>query len=100
MSNVFDVVVAGLILVGVFISGMLFMRSIICDEAMREQYNDIRREYYSLAGVKNMSDPLPYVPPIQRRSTLPCLYSLERRLRQGRRGTVMWKAGDRMKYGR
>lgn len=100
MVNVLCVIIAGLIFVCVFVSGMLFMRSIIREAEVLKQYDEVRREYYALAGVKSMYDPLPYVPPITQRASLPCLDSLERRLRRGQRGTVMLKAKDRIKYGR
>ena len=98
MSDVCAPIFAGLILVGVFVLGMLFMRTIIRDEERIDRYNRMRQEYYTLAGVKNSSDPLPYVPPIKKRYPLPYIHSLERMLRQGKRGTVMWRAGDRQKY--
>lgn len=100
MVNVLCVIIAGLIFVCVFVSGMLFMKSIIREAEMLKQYDEVRRKYYDLAGVKSMYDPLPYVPPIIQRPSLPYLDLLDRRLRRGQRGTVILKARDRMKYGR
>lgn len=91
----------GLMMVGVFVLGMLFMSMIFHDEQREARHDLLREEYYKLAGVHKPTDPRPYVPPIPRtprgKRFLPGMNALERLMREGKRGTVMWRAGDRNK---
>ena len=97
------VILAGLVFAGVFVLGMLFMRAIVHSEQQEARYDAMRYEYYRLAGVKKPTDPRPYVPPMpitpraSARRILPGMNKLERLMREGKRGTVMWRAGDRYK---
>lgn len=94
-----SILVTGFILLGVFILGMLFMRYIVHDEQQEARCDAMRYEYYRLAGVQKPSDPRPYVPPRpvtpRAKRMLPGMDKLERIMREGKRGTVMWRAGDR-----
>jgi len=93
------VLVTGFIILGVFVLGMLFMRRIVHEEQQEARYDAMRYEYYRLAGVQKPSDPRPYVPPRpvtpRAKRMLPGMDKLERIMREGKRGTVMWRAGDR-----
>jgi len=89
----------GMMFTGVFVLGALFMKMIVHDAQQEARHDELRYEYYRMAGVKKPTDPRPYVPPIPRtpraRSFLPGMSKLDRLLREGKRGTVMWRAGDR-----
>ena len=93
----------GLVFVGVFVLGMLFMRNIVHDEQQEARYDAMRYEYYRMAGVQKPSDPRPYVPPRpvtpRARKILPGMDKIDRLMREGKRGTVMWRAGDRKSAG-
>lgn len=93
------IMVTGFIILGVFVLGMLFMRHIVHEEQQEARYDAMRYEYYRLAGVQKPSDPRPYVPPKpvtpRARRVLPCMDKLERLMHEGKRGTVMWRAGDK-----
>ena len=103
------VLVVGLIMVGIFALGMLFAVNLLADAQDKANYDRLREEYYMLANFKNMGDPKPYVPPqsalIPRRKTprgrwrwLPGMNSLDRLMKDGKRGIIMWRAGDRRRY--
>lgn len=100
------ILVAGLILVGIFVLGMLFSVRLVTDAEDDARYDRLREEYYRLAGFKNLSDPRPYVPPksvvipsnkLPRNRILPGMSKLDRMMREGKRGTVMWRPEDRQK---
>ena len=101
--NVFYVVLAilcmGLVMVGVFALGMLFMKSAYRDAQEEARYDQTRLEYYRMAGVRKPTDPRPYVPPRpitpRRRMILPGMSTLDRLMKEGKRGTIMWRADDR-----
>ncbi len=101
MYIVFAVLISGLLLVLFFILGALFCRHIIDEAQEQARYEALRYEYYKLAGVRTPSDPKPYVPPVIRtpraHAMLPGMGKLDRLLRDGKRGTMMWRAGDRNK---
>lgn len=84
-----------------FIIGCIFMRRLIREEEEQARHEEMRREYYRLAGVRTPTDPKPYVPPYNppRRTNrmLPGLDRLGVLIRDGKRGTLMWRAGDRNK---
>ena len=94
-----SILIGAFIILGVFVLGMLFMRHIIHEEQQEARYDAMRYEYYRMAGVQRPSDPRPYVPPRPAtpgaRRMLPGMDKLERIMREGKRGTVMWRAGDR-----
>jgi len=98
----------GLCFVGVFVLGMLFSLRLWNDAREDAMYERLKEEYYKLAGFKHEGDPEPYVPRpavLSRRKTprahriLPGISKLDRMLREGKRGTIMWRAGDNNKVG-
>ena len=104
--TVLAVILAGLMMVGLFILGMLFAIRVLTDAQDDAKYDRLREEYYKLAGFKQLGDPMPYVPPrsvvLPKRKTprnkiLPGMNTLDRLMKEGKRGTVMWRAGDRQK---
>ena len=101
---VVSVALVGLLMVGIFALGMLFAANLLADAHDAAQYDRLREEYYMLAQFKNIKDPRPYVPPqsvvipnrkLPRSKWLPGMSSLDRLMRNGKRGTIMWRAGDR-----
>ena len=99
MYIVFAVLIAGIMMVLFFILGALFCRHLMVEAHKQSQHEMLRYEYYKLAGVHNATDPKPYVPPRMPRANtfLPGMSKLDRLLHEGKRGTVMWRAGDRNK---
>ena len=104
MYIVLAIAFLGVMMVGVFILGGMFARHMILeslDEARRQR---IAEDYYRLAGVRTPADPRPYVPPTVRPKAprsrmIPHMSTLDRLLREGKRGTIMVRAGDRRKAG-
>ena len=98
---VLAIIMLGLMAIGVFILGALFCRRITTDAINEARQDRIREEYFKLAGVTKLSDPRPYTPPKtpRRRAILPYMDKLDRMMRRGKRGTIMWRAGDRRKAG-
>lgn len=92
----------GVAMVCVFILGGIFARHLITDaldEARRER---VAEDYYRISGVRCATDPKPYIPPTlrpktPRARTIPHINTLERLLHEGKRGTIMVRAGDRSK---
>ncbi len=101
--TVLAILLFGVMMLGVFIMGALFMRSIVRDAQEEARHDALKYEYYRLAGVQKPTDPRPYVPPRpytpRARSFLPGMGKLDRLLHEGKRGTVMWRAGDRKSAG-
>ena len=87
----------------VFMIGAWFMRSVMRDAQDEARHQSLQNEYYRLAGVQKSTDPKPYVPPCVRTprayGMIPGLGRLERALRNGKRGTIMLRAGDRNRVG-
>jgi len=103
---VLTVALVGLIMVGIFTLGALFAVHLITDAQDDARYDRLRQEYYMMAGYRHPGDPKPYVPPksvvITQRKTprnrlLPGMSALDRLMKEGKRGTMMWRAGDRNK---
>lgn len=102
MYIVLAVVLLGIINVCVFILGGIFARHLMIDaldEARRQRQSE---EYYRLAGYQSVGDPKPYVPPTlrpkaPRSKMLPHMNTLDRLLHEGKRGTIMVRAGDHRK---
>ena len=101
---VLAVLLAGLMMIGIFVLGMLLAVRLLTDAQDDARYDRLKEEYYHLAGYRNPGDPKPYFPPqsvvipntkTPRRRMLPNMNSLDSLLREGKRGTVMWRAGDR-----
>ena len=97
--TVLAVLFVGLIMTGLFALGALFMKTFYREAQTEARYDALRYEYYRLSGVKRPTDPRPYVPPRpvtpRKRAFLPGLSALDRLMKEGKRGTVMWRAGDR-----
>ena len=91
------ILVFGIMFVCVFIVGGLYTRHLIDDAREQMRYDRLREEYFRLADVRRIADPRPYVPPrIPKRAfILPHMDKLDRMMRAGKRGTIMWRAGDR-----
>ena len=103
MYTALAILLVGIMFLCVFVLGMIVMRMIIHDEQQEARYDALRYEYYRLAGVQRPTDPRPYVPPRpitpRAKRFLPGMSAIERMLREGKRGTVMWRAGDRKSAG-
>lgn len=99
MYDFIEAILLGIIMIGIFILGALFNKHLTEDAQEQARYDAMRNEYYRLAGVKSIADPRPYVPPRPRtprgRVILPGMSKLDRLMREGKRGTIMWRAGDR-----
>lgn len=87
----------------IFIAGVLFGQRLIRNAIDDARYDRLKEEYYRLAGYRRPGDPKPYVPPksviIQRKRVprsrmLPGMGALDRAMREGKRGTIMWNAGE------
>ena len=98
------IVIVGLMMTGVFTLGALFAIRIMTDAQDDARYDRLREEYYRLAGFKQLGDPKPYVPPrsavipstkLPRKKMLPHMSTLDRYMKEGKRGTIMWRAGDK-----
>ena len=97
------VILTGLMMIGIFVLGMLFAVRLLSDAREQNQYDRLREEYYRLAGYRQQGDPKPYFPPRQAarytQRILPGMSALDRMIRQNKRGTIMWRSGDRQKVG-
>lgn len=93
------IMLVGLMMTGFFVLGMLFMKNAYHDAQEDARHDQLRYEYYRLAGVQKPTDPRPYVPPRpitpRKRTMLPGMSALDRLMHEGKRGTIMWRAGDR-----
>ena len=82
---------------------LLFAVRLLSDAREQNQYDRLREEYYRLAGYRQQGDPKPYFPPRQAarytQRILPGMSALDRMIRQNKRGTIMWRSGDRQKVG-
>ena len=100
MYMVLGIILLVILGVCIFLLGGLYTRHILLDalnEARRQRFTE---EYYRLSGTRSQSDPRPYIPPTERPKTprsryLPYMNKLDRLLREGKRGTIMVRAGDR-----
>ena len=99
MYIVIGVIVSGVLMVLFFILGAMFCRHLVMEAQEQARYDAMRYESYRLAGVQKMADPRPYVPPRPRtpraRGWLPGLTQLDRMMREGKRGTILWRPEDR-----
>ena len=102
------VVLVGLIMTGIFVLGALFAIRVIANAEDDAHYDRLCEKYYQLAGVKTADDPRPYVPPravllssrrTPRNGILPGMSALDRLMKEGKRGTLMWSAKDRENKG-
>lgn len=85
-----------------FILGGLFARHLIMDALDEARCQRHAEEYYRLSGYQQVGDPKPYVPPTTRPKAprarlIPCMNKLDRLLHEGKRGTILVRAGDRRK---
>ena len=101
---VLGIILTGLMMVGLFTLGMIVAVRLMTDAQDDAKYDRLREEYYRLAGFRNMGDPKPYVPPrsvviprskTPRNRVLPGMSAIDRCMREGKRGTVMWRPSDR-----
>lgn len=102
MYIVFGVVLVGIMMVCTFILGGLFARHLMFDALDEARQQRVREEYYRLAGYRKVGDPKPYIPPTAkpkapRARFIPHMNTLDRLLHEGKRGTIMVRAGDRRK---
>lgn len=98
---VFGIILVAIMMIGSFMVGAVFMKTLYRSAQEEARYDAMRYEYYKMAGVQNMASPRPYVPPMPRtplnRWVSPHMGALDRRLREGKRGVIMCRAGDRRK---
>lgn len=98
---VLAIILVGLMMTGIFTLGALFAIRLTTDAHDEAQYDKLREEYYRLAGYRNSGDPKPYFPsqPAAEytRRMLPGMSALDKLMKRGQRGTIMWRAGDRQK---
>lgn len=101
--TVFTVIASGLLLVCVFVLGGLFAVHLMTDAQDSARYEELKRRYYEVSGYRHPGDPKPYVPPrslaVSGRGMLPHMNALDRMMRSGKRGTILWTADDRKKVG-
>lgn len=108
MWIVLAILLSSLILCGAFVLGMLFARYMILDAQESAKRDRFAAESYALAGVRRPTDPKPYIPPkayvspiprTPQRGILPGMGKLDRLMREGKRGTILWRPSDRKKAG-
>lgn len=96
--TVLAVLLVGLMMTGIFTLGALFTVRLTSDAREDDRYDRLREEYYRLAGYRQAGDPKPYFPPKPAaeytRRVLPGMSALDRLMKQGKRGTIMWRPGD------
>lgn len=96
---VFGIILVAIMMIGSFMAGAFFMKTLYRDAQEDARYDTMRYEYYRMANVQNMASPRPYVPPKpvtpMRRWVSPHMGALDRRLKEGKRGVIMCRAGDR-----
>ena len=63
MYIVLAIILVGIMFVGIFVIGALFSRHILLDALEDARHDQLRQEYYRMAGVRTPTDPKPYVPP-------------------------------------
>ena len=105
MYIVLGIMLVGILMVCVFVLGGLFARHLIYDSLDEARQQRVSEEYYRLAGYRQAGDPKPYIPPTVRPKApksryIPHMSTLDRLLHEGRRGTIMVRAGDRRKKDR
>ena len=88
-----------LAMLGSFIAGASYMKSVYRDAQEDARRDAMRYEHYRMAGVQSPASPRPYIPPKPRtpksRYVLPHIGTMARRLKEGKRTVIMWRAGDR-----
>ena len=96
---VLTVLLVGLMMTGIFTLGALFAVRLTSDAHEQNQYDRLREEYYRMAGYRHAGDPKPYFPTRQAaqytQKVLPGMSALDRLMKQGKRGTIMWRPEDR-----
>ena len=100
MYIILAIILIGILSVCIFILGGIFVRHLILDALDEARHERIMEDSYRLAGVRSVADPKPYVPPTLRPKTprgrfIPGMSALDRLLKEGKRGTIMVRAGDR-----
>ena len=102
MYIVLAILFVGIMMVCVFILGGIYARHLMLDALDEARRQRMSEDYYRLAGSRTPGDPRPYVPPTMRprtprARTIPHMNTLDRLLHEGKRGTIMVRAGDRNK---
>ena len=96
---VLAVLLTGLMMTGIFTLGALFAIRITNDAHEQDDHDRMRDEYYKLAGYRQAGDPEPYFPNRScaeyTRRILPGMSALDRAMKQGKRGTILWRPEDR-----
>ena len=99
MSAIAEFLIIAAVAVLMFWAGMQYMRTIVHYEQQEARYDAMRYEYYRMTGFQKMADPRPYVPPNpitpREKAFLPGMNQLGRMMREGKRGTIMWRPRDR-----
>ena len=102
MYMVLGIILVGILMVCVFILGGIFARHLMLDALDEARRQRTCEEYYRMSGYQRVGDPKPYIPPTTRpkaprAGVLPHMNTLDRLLHEGKRGTIMVRAGDRRK---
>jgi len=98
MEILLAAVLMGVLFIIAFILGALFVRHLIMEAQEQARYDRMSEEYFKMAGANGWNSPRPYVPPrprTPRRRILPHLDKIDRMMHEGKRATVMVRAGDR-----
>ena len=98
MYIVLAILFTGIMMVCMFILGGVYTKNVLLDALDEARQQRTNEEYYRLAGYKQAGDPKPYVPPTVRPKTpraryIPHMSTLDRLLHEGKRGTIMVRAG-------
>lgn len=105
MYIVLAILFTGVMMVCMFILGGVYTKNVMLDALDEARQQRTNEEYYRLAGYRQAGDPKPYVPPTVRPKApraryIPHMNALNRLLREGKRGTIMVRAGDRYRKDR
>ena len=102
MYIVLAVILVAIMFVCVFVLGGIYTRHLMLDALEEARQQRQAEEYYRLAGYQRVGDPKPYVPPTlrpkaPRARVIPHMNTLDRLLHEGKRGTILVRAGDKNK---
>ena len=87
-------VLLALLLLGSFLIGVRCHEQMMADATEWAEYLFRRSEAYRLSGYQRPGDPKPYIAQPNAHRVIPHLNLIERRLRTGRRSTVIIKGGN------
>lgn len=102
MHFVLAIILIAVMFMCAFILGGLYTRHLMLDALDEVRQQRQAEEYYRLAGYQKVGDPKPYIPPTlrpkaPRARSIPHMSTLDRLLHEGKRGTIMVRAGDNKK---